>query len=57
METRKAFLSPEELSTYLAIPVQTIYSWRKKDEGPPGRKFGRHVRYRLADVDQWVETR
>lgn len=53
----KAFLSPDELATYLGIPLQTIYSWRKSREGPPGRKFGRHVRYRLVDVDAWVATR
>lgn len=51
----KSFFSPEELATYLDIPVQTIYAWRKHRKGPPGHSVGRHVRYRITDVDAWVD--
>lgn len=47
-------LSPTELAAYLAIPVQTIYQWRHRGEGPPGYRVGRHVRYRWRDIQAWL---
>jgi len=46
----------EELSEYLGVPVQTIYQWRTKKYGPPGRRIGKHVRFRPEDVEAWVES-
>lgn len=51
------FLSPEELATYLGIPIGTVYRWRGHGEGPRGLKLGRHVRYRRGDVEAWLEAR
>lgn len=48
-------LSPAELAGYLAIPVQTIYQWRHRGEGPPGYRVGRHVRYRWSDIQRWLD--
>ena len=50
-------LSPDELSEYLGIPVQTIYQWRHRGLGPRGHRIGRHVRFRWADVQEWLATR
>ncbi|MGH3856485.1 MAG: helix-turn-helix transcriptional regulator, partial [Pseudonocardiaceae bacterium] len=36
--------STQDLADFLGLPVQTIYQWRKRNYGPPGRKMGRHVR-------------
>ena len=47
----------EELSDYLRVPVKTLYDWRHRGLGPPGLRVGRHVRYRQADVDVWLESR
>lgn len=49
--------SPAELAEYLDVPVATLYAWRYHGEGPPGFRVGRHVRYRLTDVEQWLESR
>lgn len=49
------FLSPRELAEYLGIPVATLYQWRHRGEGPRGFRIGKHVRYRLIDVDEWIE--
>lgn len=49
--------SLQEVAAYLGIPVGTLYGWRYKGEGPSGYKVGKHVRYRWADVDRWLETR
>lgn len=49
------FLSPEGLAEYLGLPLGTIYTWRQRGTGPRGIKVGRHVRYRRADVERWLE--
>lgn len=48
-------VTPEELSEMLQIPVGTIYQWRARHTGPPAHKVGRHLRYRRADVEAWLE--
>ena len=35
--------------------VPTLRSWRYKGEGPPYIKVGRLIRYRLSDVEAWLE--
>ena len=43
------------LSAYLGIPVASIYRWRYLGQGPRGIRVGRHVRFRLADVERWLD--
>lgn len=50
-------LSIEELARYLAVPPKTLYAWRIHGHGPPGFRVGRHVRYRWADVQAWIQQR
>jgi excisionase family DNA binding protein len=44
----------EEVSTYLGVPVKTLYQWKWRGEGPPVRKLGRHLRYDPAAVKHWA---
>jgi predicted DNA-binding transcriptional regulator AlpA len=44
----------EDVSTYLRVPVQTLYQWRKRKYGPRAARVGRHLRYDPADVRAWV---
>ena len=48
--------STQELADFLGLPVQTIYQWRKRNYGPPGRKMGRHIRYRRSEVEHWIDS-
>ena len=50
-------LSIVELSEMLGIPVDTLYGWRHRGEGPQGYRIGRHVRYRRSTVEAWLEGR
>ena len=34
-----------DLSEMLGVPVDTLYGWRHRGEGPEGYRIGRHVRY------------
>ncbi len=44
----------EELAAWLKVSVSTVRDWRLQGRGPVGRKVGRHVRYRRADVEEWI---
>ncbi len=49
--------SIQETAAFLGLPVQTLYLWRYKGEGPRGYKVGRFVRYNPRDVMLWLEQR
>lgn len=46
---------PDDLSRVLSVPVSTLYLWRARKEGPPAIKVGKHLRWRPADVDRWLD--
>lgn len=50
-------ISPKELAALLQVPLQTIYQWRYRGGGPPGYRIGRHVRFRMNDVEAWLAGR
>ena len=56
METSDRLMTLAELADMLGVPVNTLYGWRCRGEGPPGYRIGRHVRYRRATVEEWLET-
>ena len=45
-----------EVWQLLGVPVATLYRWRHRGEGPTGYRIGRHVRYRRAAVEAWMEA-
>lgn len=48
------FLTPVDLADLLAVPVETVYQWRRKGSGPRGFRVGRHLRFDPEDVRAWV---
>ncbi|MFD5897973.1 helix-turn-helix domain-containing protein [Streptomyces sp. NPDC060366] len=48
------YLTPEDLAAMLAVPIETVYGWRKKRTGPTGFRVGRHVRYDPRTVADWI---
>ncbi len=54
---RERLLSPDDLAAYLSVPLKTIYRWRYRGEGPASYRVGRHVRYKLEDVEAWLRAR
>lgn len=55
---RRPLGTPEEVADYLGVPVATLYAWRyqRNGKGPKSSKVGRHVRYRWADVEAWLDA-
>ena len=47
------WLTREEVAQRQRVPVKTVAEWASKGTGPRYAKIGRHVRYLLADVEQW----
>lgn len=49
-------LSIQELSEYLGVPVETLYSWRAQRVGPPAVTVGRALRYPESAIVAWLEA-
>lgn len=49
------WMSLEEISKHLSVSKDTIRSWIKKGT-IPFHKIGRQYRFRLSEVDEWVES-
>ena len=47
----------EDVSTYLGVPVKTLYGWRLKKVGPAAVRIGKHLRYDPDVVVDWVKSR
>ena len=57
MPDTQKHLSPEDLAEREGVPLGTVYTWNSVGTGPRFMKIGRHVRYRLADVIAWENSR
>jgi excisionase family DNA binding protein len=53
---RRPLATPEQVSEFLGVPVETLYQWRYRKVGPPASKVGRHLRYRWSDVEAYVDA-
>jgi len=49
-------LTLAEVADCLALPIGTLYQWRNRGIGPRGIRVGRHVRYRRADLEAWLDS-
>ena len=48
-------MTVETVAEYLGVPVATVYAWNSRGLGPKRYRLGKHVRYRRADVEAWLE--
>ena len=49
-------LDVRELSAYLGVPVSTVYDWRTRGLGPRAYRFGKHLKFAVTDVAEWIES-
>ena len=47
----------DEVASYLDVTTTTLSQWRHREAGPPYIKVEGAIRYRLSDVDRWLENR
>jgi excisionase family DNA binding protein len=55
--TAAPLMTPKAVAEYLDVPLATVHAWRVKGTGPRAHKVGKHLRYRMEDVDAWLEQR
>jgi predicted DNA-binding transcriptional regulator AlpA len=51
----ESLLTENEVSTCLKVSLACVRRWRLQGEGPQYVKVNNMVRYREADVSNWVE--
>ena len=56
METR-AYLTEIEVADLINVPRRTLQAWRYQGRGPRYVKLGGSVRYRVTDLEKFLETR
>ena len=49
------WLSLEEISNHLGVSKDTIRAWIKKGT-IPNHKVGRLYKFRVSEVDEWIES-
>ncbi len=52
-----ALLTVEQAADYLTVSCSLLNKLRVRGDGPAFCKLGRRVRYRIADLQAWVEAR
>jgi excisionase family DNA binding protein len=58
IEKKKLLLTAEEVAELLSIRPQTLALWRsQKRYGLPYYKIGGMIRYKLSDIEKWLESR
>ncbi len=55
-EAFQRLLTVEEIADYLQVKSSTIYQWTHQGY-IPHVKLGNRVRFKLSQVDKWVERR
>lgn len=54
---RRRLLTEREVEADYGIPIKTLRHWRYVGRGPRYLKIeGRLVRYRVADIERWLES-
>lgn len=53
---RCPLMSAEELADFLGVPLNTVYIWNHRRQGPRAHKVGRYLRYRWPEVEAWLEA-
>lgn len=46
----------KEVADFLGVPINTLYQWRTRNYGPPGKRIGKYVRFVPDQVKAWVDS-
>lgn len=55
MEPAPPLLTIREVADYTRIPIATLRYLRTQGRGPRGFRVGRHLRYRVTDLEDWIK--
>lgn len=51
------FLKRQQAAEYLNVKRSTLEAWATRGGGPAFVKLGRAVRYRISDLEKFIESR
>lgn len=46
----------EEVASMIGVSASTVRWWRQTGKGPRSARIGKHVRYRRADIEAWLDS-
>ncbi len=49
-------LTQKQVEQYLQLKASTLEQWRLAGKGPKFIRLGRSIRYRIEDIEDFVET-
>lgn len=55
MSEQEAWASVDDVAKHLGIAKDTVYRWIES-KGMPGHKVGRLWKFKLSQVDAWIEA-
>jgi len=55
MASDERWVGVDDVASHLTVGKDSVYRWVEK-RGLPARKVGRLLRFRLSEVDAWVEA-
>jgi len=55
MEPHSSVMNVEQAADYLGLAVSTLNKWRCYGDGPVFLKLGRSVRYRVQDLNSFID--
>lgn len=55
MDENKILLTEKEAAAKLECEPQTLNKWRSRRKGPPYLKLSGKIRYRLSDLEQFID--
>lgn len=47
----------DQVADYMQLPKFTLYKMRSEGHGPRAARLGKHLRYRMSDVDAWIRSK
>jgi hypothetical protein len=50
-------LTEKQAADFLVLPPRTLTNWRYRRTGPKFVRTGRHIRYRMRDLEAWLTKR
>lgn len=51
---RENWVSTKEICEYLGINRHTVFAW-VRELGMPARKIGGNWKFRISEIDKWIE--
>ena len=50
------WVSVDEASEHLDVKPATLKDWLRKGKDIPGRKIGRQWKFKISELDEWVNS-